>query len=123
MLQVLHQPPVIVHRDIRWPNLVQSRENSLHWILIDWETSSKLPTTAQSNFETKSHPVRVFQDNHGPEVDVWAVGHILTHAADFIASYPREVFQLGNDIKSTYMTVTLNQVEEKLENISRNYPS
>ena len=117
----MHEFPVIVHRDIRWPNLVQSRENPSHWILVDWESSSKLPTTAHSDFSHHSHPDRVFQDNHGPEVDIWAIGHLLTDAANLISSYPQEIINFGADIKSNYMTMTLREVEEKLTIVSSRY--
>ena len=74
--QVLHSIPLF-HRDIRWANIVQSREDSSKWILIDWEDSAAPPTTGDSRFNLIDHPPRIHEDNHGPEVDIWAIGHLI----------------------------------------------
>ncbi|KAG8981312.1 hypothetical protein FRB93_008736 [Tulasnella sp. JGI-2019a] len=93
VLQVIHQPPVLLHRDIRWPNIVKSLADSSKWILIDWEDASEAPTFAHSDLEPNSHAPSVMQDNHGPEVDIWSVGYLLhkTHNMPGISQELKEI--------------------------------
>ncbi|KAF8334373.1 hypothetical protein F5887DRAFT_1285964 [Amanita rubescens] len=76
-LKVAHADPPVFHRDIHWSNIMQSREDSSKWFLIDWEDASFAPTKA------------VYEDNHGAEVDIWAVGRLIfTAITAFTAGLP-----------------------------------
>ncbi|KAG8811102.1 hypothetical protein FRC17_002634 [Serendipita sp. 399] len=79
-LEQLHsEPDPLLHRDIRWPNIVQKRDNSAEWLLIDWEDASTFPTLPPSrSFSRETHSPRVFEAGHGTEVDLWAVGTLIT---------------------------------------------
>ena len=79
-----------------------------------------LPTSAQQNLSSESHPGRVFEDNHGTEVDIWAVGNLLKHPGT-IAGYPKEVYLLGVEIMSSYMTIKLSEVNNKVAQITSGY--
>ncbi|KAF8339322.1 hypothetical protein F5887DRAFT_1232886 [Amanita rubescens] len=56
MLSVAHAHPSLFHRDIRWPNIMQSREDSSKWFLIDWEDASFAPNKSSTTLE----PYRTF---------------------------------------------------------------
>ena len=45
--------------------------------LIDWEDADTPPISAQPSFARASHSPDIFRDGHGPEVDIWAVGHLI----------------------------------------------
>ena len=68
------------HRDIRWPNIMQSREDSSKWFLIDWEHASFAPTKAARHMSRVGHSPKVHEDNHGADVDIWGVGRLMVTA-------------------------------------------
>ncbi|KAF8344478.1 hypothetical protein F5887DRAFT_1075528 [Amanita rubescens] len=76
-LKVAHADPPVFHRDIRWPNIMQSREDSSKWFLIDWEDASFAPTKAAPHLSQREHSPKVYEDNHGADVDIWAVGRLI----------------------------------------------
>jgi hypothetical protein len=73
LLQVLHQAPPLLHRDIRWPNIIRRLDNPQEWFLVDWEEAAGLPTKAPLHFSKEDHSPRIFSDGHGAEVDIWGV--------------------------------------------------
>ncbi|TFK70253.1 hypothetical protein BDN72DRAFT_958969 [Pluteus cervinus] len=79
-LKVSHADPPIYHRDIRWPNVMQDREDLSKWFLIDWEDASFAPTKAAKRLNPNEHSPKVFEDNHGGEVDIWGAGWLLVTA-------------------------------------------
>ncbi|KAF8586390.1 hypothetical protein K439DRAFT_964937 [Ramaria rubella] len=85
---VLHEIPIF-HRDIRWANIIQNTENPRKWILIDWEDAATPPTKGDPHFSTSEHSPRIRDDNHGAEVDIWGVGHLITSstAADLSSEF------------------------------------
>jgi hypothetical protein len=72
------KPNLIYHRDIRWPNIIKSATNPSRWFLIDWDDASTTPTLAADHLNPRSHHEAVFRDGHGAEVDVWAVGKLIS---------------------------------------------
>ena len=74
--QVAHKIP-LYHRDIRWDNIVRKIEDKSKWFLIDWEYAATPPTFAQLSFMKETHSPDIFHDGHGPEVDIWAIGHLI----------------------------------------------
>jgi len=74
---VIHDIP-FYHRDIRWNNVIRRIDDPTKWFLIDWEDAASPPTMAQNDFRRSSHSPAIFQDHHGAEVDIWAVGHLIT---------------------------------------------
>ncbi|CAG8779690.1 6492_t:CDS:2, partial [Acaulospora colombiana] len=68
-LKVMHaEPDPVYHRDIRKPNILKRRDEE-GWFLIDWSDASKAPTQAATHMTREEHSPRVFEDNHGGEVD------------------------------------------------------
>ncbi|KAF8346567.1 hypothetical protein F5887DRAFT_1281694 [Amanita rubescens] len=76
-LKVAHADPPVFHRDIRWQNIMQSREDSSKWFLIDWEDASFAPTKGAPHLSQNEHSPNVYKDNHGADVDIWAVGRLI----------------------------------------------
>ncbi|KAF8336080.1 hypothetical protein F5887DRAFT_1285507 [Amanita rubescens] len=76
-LKVAHADPPVFHRDIRWKNIMQSRENSSKWFLIDWEDASFAPTKGAPHLSQNEHSPNVYKDDHGADVDIWAVGRLI----------------------------------------------
>ncbi|KAF8798414.1 hypothetical protein BYT27DRAFT_7151238 [Phlegmacium glaucopus] len=74
---VAHADPPVFHRDIRWQNIMQSCEDSSKWFLIDWEDASFAPTKAAPHLSQNEHSPNVYKDNHGADVDIWAVGRLI----------------------------------------------
>ncbi|KAK2464907.1 hypothetical protein APHAL10511_002983 [Amanita phalloides] len=72
--------PQVFHRDIRWRNVIRNKEDPTNWFLIDWEDASFAPTRAAQHLNRIEHSPKVFEDNHGAEVDMWGVGRLIVTA-------------------------------------------
>jgi hypothetical protein len=88
-------PDPVFHRDIRWPNIIRDASNPRKWFLVDWDDSSTCPTTAVMTLDRRSHSPAIFKDNHGPEVDIWAVGKLLVDGVTFVSDIPPELVLVG----------------------------
>ncbi|THU96248.1 hypothetical protein K435DRAFT_839132 [Dendrothele bispora CBS 962.96] len=91
VLKAIH--PVLLHRDICWPNVIRSKDDRSKWFLVDWEDAAKAPTKAIPRFVFGSHSPRVLQDGHGGEVDIWGVGHLITESG--VISLSSELRRIG----------------------------
>lgn len=112
--QVLHSPPAIFHRDIRWPNIIRRLDDPSCWFLIDWEDAEEFPTKGVNavSFDRKNHSPRVFADGHGPEVDMWGVGElILTCQALGISS---ELKSIGSLLQSDDADMSAEEALNKI---------
>jgi hypothetical protein len=56
---------------------MQSREDPSQWFLIDWEDASFAPTKGAPHLSQTEHSRNVYKDNHGADVDIWAVGLLI----------------------------------------------
>ena len=63
------------------------------WFLIDWEDAAFAPTKAAPSLRPETHAPQVFQDGHGAEVDIWAVGKLIVTAE--VPDLPESLFSLG----------------------------
>ena len=79
----MHANPPVYHRDIRAPNIVR-RFDGTGWFLIDWSDASTHPTSAVLDMKRHEHSPRVFEDNHGPEVDIWGIAKYMETIADCV---------------------------------------
>ena len=94
-LQVLHEPPMLFHRDIRWPNVVRHAEDPSLWFLIDWDDAAGSNNAAAHHLDERSHSPQVFQNNHGGEVDIWGVGKLIEDSAGVAFNISPELVNLG----------------------------
>lgn len=93
--QKAHEIP-LYHRDIRKENVIRRIDDESKWLLIDWEDASTKPTFAQRDFARETHSPEVLKDNHGPEVDIWGVGYLITENVEPII--PSPLRELGDRI-------------------------
>jgi len=68
----------IIHRDIRWPNMIRSSTAELFWFLIDF-TDAFVEGHAQPRLlpETDESPPRINEFPTPKSVDVWSIGRAL----------------------------------------------
>lgn len=71
---------------------MQSITDRKQWFLIDWEDAAIVPTKAAFHFRRETHAPSVFQDGHGPEVDIWSVGMLIVRAE---VTLPTPLLDLG----------------------------
>jgi len=84
---------VLLHRDIRWPDVIRSKTNHTKWVLIDWDDASTTPTCAATHMTSNEHAPQVFSDNHGVEVDIWGVGQLITSSTQNLTDAMRDLGQ------------------------------
>ena len=102
----MHQEPeCIFHRDIRWPNVIKSADDPGKWILIDWDDAGTPPTLAAKHLDPHTHAPAVFDDNHGSEVDVWAVGMLIKDSSRSMPGFPSELLRVGEAMQSGTLDV------------------
>ena len=117
-MQIMHggNDPIF-HRDIRWANIIKlpslSNERS-KWMLIDWDEAAGLYNKAALHLSEENHAPEVFKDNHGEEVDVWAVGRLITDAKRWIFDVPNEIYSFGIRLQSSNRPGTKVAFEEAL---------
>jgi hypothetical protein len=113
--QVIHGDSLF-HRDIRWPNVIQRKDDPSQWFLIDWEDAQEAPTKALGHFASDTHSARVFEDGHGGEVDIWGVGHLITESG--VIGLSHEVRRFGMWMKEKSPSV--EEVWTELERFTGN---
>jgi thiamine kinase-like enzyme len=106
---VLHEIPIF-HRDIQWPNIIQNADNPHNWILIDWEYAAIPPTEGQPRFNMSDHSPRILEDNHGAEVDIWGVGHLIISST--AADLSSDLEALGKRVCNEAHILTAREVLE-----------
>ena len=100
-LKVMHEEPKpIFHRDIRWANIIRRADDPIRWLLIGWEDATTPPTIAATHLHKSNHAPTVFLDNHGPEVDVWAVGMLIIGRSRDLFTLPSDFRVLGEALQS-----------------------
>jgi hypothetical protein len=105
-------PTPIFHRDIRWPNVVQCADDSSKWFLVDWEDAASPPTTPAPHLDRQCHSPAVYQENHGPEIDIWSVGMLINEIPRSILGLSPGLRVLADALQSNSKTAT-----QALENL------
>jgi hypothetical protein len=79
-LVVLHRNGWM-HRDIRWPNVMQHVNNTKQWFLIDFEDAAPSPQSFPSgtHLRERTHAPEIFVEGgtHTTAVDLWSVGRLI----------------------------------------------
>ncbi|POM77496.1 Crinkler (CRN) family protein [Phytophthora palmivora] len=76
-----------MHRDIRWPNVIKSRDSDNSWFLIDFMDAAQSPQVSPSgnHLSQAEHAPEIFSDgNHTTAVDVWSVGRLIQTCGDVV---------------------------------------
>ncbi|ETL94768.1 hypothetical protein L917_07341, partial [Phytophthora nicotianae] len=69
-----------MHRDIRWLNVIKSRDGDNSWFLIDFMDAAQTPQLSPSgnHLSEAEHAPEIFSDGiHTTAVDVWSVGRLI----------------------------------------------
>ena len=85
----------LFHRDIRGPNIVQRADDPSRWFLIDWDDAAVPTTSAAMHLNQNYHSSSVFRDGHAGEVDVWAVGKVMSKASRRLLGFPSNIVAVG----------------------------
>ncbi|KAG4045458.1 hypothetical protein PC123_g19135 [Phytophthora cactorum] len=76
-----------MHRDIRWPNVIKSRDGDNSWFLIDFMDAAQSPQLSPSghHLSRAEHAPEIFSDgSHTTAVDVWSVGRLIQTCGDVV---------------------------------------
>ncbi|CAI2164427.1 13524_t:CDS:2 [Funneliformis geosporum] len=101
-LMSMHGSNPIFHRDIRWSNVIQKANGNKpsKWFLIDFDDAVSPPTFAAMHLAKETHAPEVFHDDHGGEVDVWGVGHLIDYAARLSVGLSAGIMDVGKWMQS-----------------------
>lgn len=120
---MLHEPVQLFHRDIRWPNIIRSLDELDEWFIIDWEDASTQPTKARPRFDSTTHSPKIFEDGHGPEVDLWGVGElILSCSALDITPTLKELGRWMKGESAPSASEALEKIKQYKESLSKTGP-
>ncbi|KAL7993807.1 putative protein kinase [Plasmopara halstedii] len=76
-----------MHRDIRWSNVIKSRDVDNMWFLIDFMDAARSPQASPSgnHLSQAEHAPEIFSDgNHTTAVDIWSVGRLIQTCGDVV---------------------------------------
>ncbi|GMF20960.1 unnamed protein product [Phytophthora lilii] len=79
-----------MHRDIRWPNVIKSRDGDNSWFLIDFMDAAQSPLSSPSggHLSRAERAPEIFSNiSHTTAVDVWAVGRLIQTCGDVYGSW------------------------------------
>jgi hypothetical protein len=76
-------PKLLFHGDICWLNVIQDASLDTKWFLIDWDDASTTLTQPAVHLDQNSHPLMVFKNNHGTEVNIWGAQKLILDAVVF----------------------------------------
>ncbi|KAE9330055.1 hypothetical protein PR003_g15410 [Phytophthora rubi] len=74
-----------MHRDIRWLNVIKTRDGHNSWFLIDFMAAAQSPQDSPSGHHLSrlEHAPEIFSDgSHTTAVDVWSVGRLIQTCGD-----------------------------------------
>jgi hypothetical protein len=117
----MHGGDPIFHRDICWSNVIQKANGNKpsKWFLIDFDDAVSPPTFAAMHLAKETHAPEVFHDDHGGEVDVWGVGHLIDYAARLSVGLSAEIMDVGKWMQSgTTSRPTAWQAYERIKTLA-----
>ncbi|GBC00438.1 hypothetical protein RclHR1_03860003 [Rhizophagus clarus] len=86
----LIKPQPIMHRDIRWPNIIRHYDEYPRFILIDFDYAI---------FSPADEPLEEFSEidhAHDFNVDMWGVGNLVVSCS--ITGIPQELLSFSSDL-------------------------
>ena len=76
-LQWLHGKG-LMHRDIRWENVLRDWDNAGKWVLVDLDEAIMSDECSESHpLDVNSHAPEMKSGPHDTMVDIWGIGHLL----------------------------------------------
>ena len=92
-------PKLLFHHDIHWPNIIWDTSLCIKWFLIDWDDASTTLTQPAVHLNLNSHPLMVFENNHGAEVNIWGAGKLIVDAVVFLTVISPVMLQRNINVK------------------------
>jgi serine/threonine protein kinase len=96
------KPRPILHRDIRWPNIVEYYDGYRKFILIDFDYATfgteKGGTVkkALKELSETGHAPETLVGKHNKKVDMWGVGYLINSCN--ISNKPKELTELASKL-------------------------
>ena len=112
LARFMHAHPDPAFHRIHWPTIIRDAHNPRKWFLVDWDGSSTSPTKAAIHLNARSHSPAVFKDNHGAEVDIWAVGKLIVDAVTFTSDIPAALVEVGKRMIEGWVTTATQGLVE-----------
>ncbi|GMF12321.1 unnamed protein product [Phytophthora lilii] len=68
----------LMHRDLRWENVLKYSTEGDKWFLIDFDEGTSSPAAKVTHLKAESHaPEILSSSSHTVKVDIWSVGYLL----------------------------------------------
>ncbi|ETO71770.1 serine/threonine protein kinase [Phytophthora nicotianae P1976] len=67
----------LMHRDLRWENVLRYRDEGDKWFLIDFDEGTSSPAAKVGHLKAESHAPEILSSTHTVMVDIWSVGFLL----------------------------------------------
>jgi hypothetical protein len=77
----------IVHRDLRWDNILRYCSGGQNWFIIDFDDSAQLTKEGRDwiihqakdaqDMDPASHAPELYNSTHDEKVDIWSIGYLI----------------------------------------------
>ncbi|GMF66104.1 unnamed protein product [Phytophthora lilii] len=68
----------LMHRDLRWENVLKYSDEGDKWFLIDFDEGASSPAAKVTHLKAESHAPEILSSpSHTVKVDIWSVGYLL----------------------------------------------
>ncbi|KAJ8555014.1 hypothetical protein ON010_g9475 [Phytophthora cinnamomi] len=68
----------VMHRDLRWENVLKYQDDDEKWFLVDFDDGAKSPAKKVNHLSPQSHaPEILSSSSHTVKVAIWSVGYLL----------------------------------------------
>ncbi|CAG8734309.1 12375_t:CDS:2, partial [Ambispora leptoticha] len=98
-LKGMHEskPKPIMHRDIRWPNIIRHYDGYQRFILIDFDYADFSPSDESLyEFSESDHAPELLIKGHNFKVDIWGVGNLI--GSCYVTDIPSELSSFSTDL-------------------------
>ncbi|RIB23591.1 hypothetical protein C2G38_2032619 [Gigaspora rosea] len=98
-LKGMHEskPTPIMHRDIRWPNIIRHYDEYQRFILIDFDYATYSPSDEPLyEFSESDHAPEMLTEGHNFKVDIWGVGNLIGSCN--VIGIPSELSSFSTDL-------------------------
>ncbi|RIB19230.1 hypothetical protein C2G38_2036206 [Gigaspora rosea] len=118
-LKGMHEikPKPIMHRDVRWPNIIRYHDEYQKFILIDFDYANYSPSNEPlEEFSESDHAPEMLTKGHDLKVDIWGVGNLISSCN--VTGIPSELLNFSTNLcnrnpnKQPTASVALDQVKD-----------
>ncbi|KAF0421095.1 serine/threonine protein kinase [Gigaspora margarita] len=111
------KPKPIMHRDIRWPNIIRHYGEYQRFILIDFDYANYSPSDEPlKEFSESDHAPEILTKGHDFKVDIWGIGNLIGSCN--VTGIPPELSSFSTDLcksnpnKRPTASVALDRVKD-----------